>query len=104
MYLKESDKTSLPIRSTRLAFTQIVEMTGLGNETLLELIEYEWISPVQTGDGHLLFQSKDLYRLKKLARLCRDLEISAAGGSIIVDLLERIEHLETRIEEMRRLI
>lgn len=104
MYLKESDKKTLPIRSTRLAFTQILEMTGLAESTLLELIEYEWISPVQTGDGHMLFGSRDLYRLKKLTRLCHDLEISAAGSSIIVDLLERIEQLETRIDEMRKLI
>ncbi|WP_027180526.1 chaperone modulator CbpM [Maridesulfovibrio bastinii] len=104
MYLKENDKESLPIRSTRLAFTQILDMTGIKGNTLLELIEYEWISPVKTGDGDFLFGSKDLYRLKKLARLCRDLEISAAGGSIIVDLLERIEQLEVRLSEMRRLI
>lgn len=104
MYLKESEKISLPTRSTRLAITQIVEMTGLGGEVLEELIEYEWISPVRTGDGHLLFGSRDLYRLSKLARLCRDLEISAAGGSIIVDLLDRVEQLEMRLEEMRKLI
>jgi chaperone modulatory protein CbpM len=37
-------------------------------------------------------------------RLVRDLEVSVYGGSIIVDLMERIEELETEVEELRRLV
>jgi chaperone modulatory protein CbpM len=37
-------------------------------------------------------------------RLVKDLEVSFDSGSIIVDLLERIEELETEIEELRRLV
>ncbi|SDK73618.1 MerR HTH family regulatory protein [Maridesulfovibrio ferrireducens] len=104
MDIKKRTEANPPSRSRRLLFAQIIEMTGLEEDTVLELISLEWVSPATTGDGHYLFGTRDLYRLSKLSRLCRDLEITAAGGSIIVDLLERVEQLEARVEEMRKLI
>ncbi|WP_432737191.1 chaperone modulator CbpM [Maridesulfovibrio sp. FT414] len=104
MDIKKRFEAQPPSSSKRLVITQVVEMTGLEETAVLELISMEWIRPGTTGDGHYLFETRDLYRLGKLARLRKDLDITTTGGSIIVDLLERVEKLETQIEEMRKLI
>jgi len=51
----------------------------------------------------LLFRSRDVYRLRKLERLARDFELPLHGVGIIVELLERIDCLETKVRELERL-
>jgi len=62
------------------------------------------VDPVRTGAEEYLFRSRDVYRIQKLMRLCRDLEIPFGAGSIIVDLLERVERLEREISELKQLL
>lgn len=95
---------SPPARSECLAFAQVVELTGLHPSTLGELIELGWISPVRTGGEGYLFRPRDVYRLRKLDRIRRDFELPLAGAGIIVDLLERIDHLENKVKELSRLL
>lgn len=96
--------TSLPARSRLIAWGQFVEMTSIPMYRVAELIDLGWISPVTVGPNEYLFRLDDVYRMKKLERLCRDLEVSTLGGTIIVDLLARIEELETRVANLRRLL
>ncbi|WP_321403297.1 chaperone modulator CbpM [Maridesulfovibrio sp.] len=104
MDIKQRTEAQPPSSSKRLVITQVMEMTGLEETVVLELISIEWVRPGTTGDGHYLFETRDLYRMTKLSRLCKDLEVTPTGGSIIVDLLERVEKLESQIEEMKKLI
>ncbi|WP_319760167.1 chaperone modulator CbpM [Maridesulfovibrio sp.] len=104
MDISKKNEAQPPSSSKRLVITQVVEMTGLDESIVLELVSMEWVRPGTTGDGHYLFETRDLYRMTKLSRLCKDLEITPTGGSIIVDLLDRVEKLELQIEEMKKLI
>ncbi|MDO9083538.1 MAG: chaperone modulator CbpM [Humidesulfovibrio sp.] len=104
MTLKVNDPNSLPIRSELIAWTQLVELTCVEPATVAELLDMGWIDPVHTRADEYLVRARDVLRIKKLMRLCRDLEISLAGGSIIVDLLERVERLEQELTELRRLL
>ena len=99
-----ADPQSLPIRSELIAWTRLVELTCVEPATVAELMEMGWLDPVRTNADEYLFRSRDVYRIQKLQRLCRDLEISFAAGSIIVDLLDRVERLEQEISELRRLL
>ena len=91
-----------PPRSRRLAF---VLFRASGYEArMAELLEMGWVDPVRTGAEEYLFRSRDVYRIQKLMRLCRDLEIPFGAGSIIVDLLERVERLEREISELKQLL
>lgn len=87
-----------------MAWAELAERTRVEPACMAELVEMGWIEPLRTGSEEYLFRQRDVYRIKKLLRLCRDLEISYAGASIIVDLIERIEELETRIAELKRLL
>jgi hypothetical protein len=40
-------------------------------------------------------------RLRRIHRLCRDLDLDAFAGSIIVDLVERMEALQRELESLR---
>jgi len=112
--LRTTNPHSLPIRSELIAWAQLVELTRVEPArgeltrvepaTMAELLEMGWIDPVRTGADNYLFRSRDVQRIQKLMRLCRDLEISFGAGSIIVDLLERVERLEQEISEIKRLL
>ena len=95
---------NLPEKSSFVAWGEFVELTRIDPSSVAELLELGWLSPVQTGAREYLFNMRDVYRIRKLLRLRNDLGLSALGGSIIVDLLERIEELEQRIAEMERLV
>lgn len=98
--IRRDDK--LPMRSDYLVWAQLVEMTGIHPSRLGELIELGWIETVVTPEREYLFHRQDALRLMRLERLCRDFEINCVGGSIIVDLLERIEGLEKKLRTMQR--
>lgn len=98
------DYGGYPMRSRLVAWAQFVELTAVHPSRIGELIDLGWIEPIRTNDESYLFTLRDVYRLRKLERLCRDLDINAAGGCVIVDLLERIEVLESRLSELEDLI
>lgn len=95
---------TLPARSSLIAFAQFVEMTAASPHLLGEIIELGWIEPVRTGQDEYLFAVGDAWRVGRLARICRDFEVTALPGSIIVDLLARIEELERQVDSLRRLL
>jgi len=63
MDIKKRAEAQPPSSSKRLVITQVIEMTGLEEKAVLELISMEWVRPGTTGDGHYLFETHDLYRL-----------------------------------------
>jgi len=95
---------SVPARSEKLSFAQLQELTGLHPTVVGELIELGWITPERTTAEAYLFRSRDVYRLRKLDRIQRDFELPLLGASIVVDLLERIEYLEGKVNELHRLL
>ncbi|EPR34799.1 hypothetical protein dsat_2618 [Alkalidesulfovibrio alkalitolerans DSM 16529] len=95
--------TSIPARSRLIAWAQVIEMASIGGDRIAELIELGWIEPVQSGQDYL-FRLTDVYRMKKLNRLCNDIGMSTIAGTIVVDLLDRIERLQNEIAELRRLV
>lgn len=92
--------TGLPIRSELVAMAELLELTAMPPSRLGELIELGWLEPVQTGADAYLFRQVDIYRIRKLERICADFELPSLGGVIIVDLLDRIDSLERRIREL----
>lgn len=95
---------SFPVRSRMVSWAEFLELTTIHPSRLGELIELGWIEPQLAGEEAYLFRIKDVYRLRKLLRLMDDLDIGLAGGTIIVDLLERIEFLEGKVSELERLL
>lgn len=91
-------------RSQYISWTELLAQTGMHPSRVGELMELGWLAAVRTSQGDYLFRLRDVYRLRKYERLCHDFELSCVGGSIVVDLLERIEYLEDRVRELERLL
>ncbi len=102
--ITKSDKNRLPIPSGLIPWGRLVELTCVEPATVAELLDMGWIEPVRTSADAYLFRSRDVQRIQKLLRLCHDLEVPYAAGSIIVDLLDRVERLERELVELRRLL
>ena len=94
----------LPERSDLIAWAELVEMTSVTPDCMAEIVELGWVDPLRTKADQYLFRRRDVYRIRKLVRLTKDLGVSALGASIIVDLVDRVAELEKEIEELRRLV
>ena len=90
----------LPATSERIGTREFLDLTGLSEDMLLELVRMEWIVPSTTAQQEYLFVRMDVLRGRKYRRLCADFELTPVAGIIIVDLLERIEHLEERLRDL----
>ena len=95
---------NLPEPSEYVAWAQLVELTSIEPGQVAELVELGWINPGKTASDEYLFRLKDVYRIHRLMRLVNDLEVTLDSGSIIVDLIGRVEELEKEVEELRRLV
>ncbi len=94
----------LPERSEYVAWSELVQLTNIEPATVAELVDLGWISPKKTSAEEYLFRLRDVYRIHKLMRLVNDLGVSFNSGSIIVDLLDRVEELEKEVIELKRLV
>lgn len=97
-------KSGLPERSDYIAWFEFVQMCDIHPSRLGELIEMGWLTPVLTSGDEYLFRVRDVYRVSKLVRLCRDFDMGCLAASIIVDLLQRIEDLENKVAQLSRLL
>ena len=75
---------------------------SLQPERLRELLALGWLESRTEGSDQF-FRDADIYRVRKLERICCDFELPVVGGTIIVDLLERIDALEHKVRELQGL-
>lgn len=79
---------------------EFLRLTGLEPERLADLLQLDWLDHTDTENA-TLFSGRDVYRVRKLERICCDFGLPVVGGTIIVDLLERIEELEQQVRSLQ---
>ena len=94
----------LPSRSQYLVWAEFIELTGIHPSRIGELIEIGWIETRGGDDANYLFREIDIYRVRKLERICADFGLPVLGGAIIVDLLDRIDALEKKVRELNNIL
>ena len=85
-------QNSLPVLSSLLGEEEFLRLTGLEPERLADLLQLDWLDHTDT---------ENVYRVRKLERICCDFGLPVVGGTIIVDLLERIEELEQQVRSLQ---
>ena len=93
---------TLPTPSGYMVWEEFVASTGIDPDRLRELLALGWLDIRQTSEQPP-FRDVDIYRVRKLERICCDFELPVLGGTIIVDLLERVDQLERRVRDLRGL-
>lgn len=92
---------NIPESGGNMPRDEFMEITGIAPEHLQEIISLGWIETVTLNPP--VFHDTDIYRVRKLERICCDFELPVIGGTIIVDLLERIDRLEQLVRELNKL-
>ena len=95
-------KPSLPAPSAVMVREEFIRATGIAPERLDELLGLGRLEVLAGATQQRLFRDADIYRVRKLERICCDFELPVLGGTIIVDLLERIDALERMVQRLRR--
>jgi len=110
MAAKNMHDNNYPMRSEFISWVEFQDATGCHPSRLGELIEMGWLEPraadTKAADANeevYLFRVSDIYRVRKLERLCQDFDLTCVGASIIVDLLLRIDGLQQQVRELQAL-
>ncbi len=88
------------IPSSQVSLHEFLSITGGSEELVREIVDLGWIVPSKSATDQLLFNSGHIYKVSKLMRICKDFDISTTAGTIIVDLLQRVDELEERVREL----
>ena len=75
--------------------------TGLNQEKFQDVLSLGWVQTEKDEEDNLLFSDTDIYRVRKLMRICSDFDLPVIGGTIIVDLLERVAALEATVRQLQ---
>jgi chaperone modulatory protein CbpM len=86
-------------RERRVSLVELVEVSGLPEDVLNELVDYGALRPA-AGDAPPVFDGDCVTRLRAAARLRNDLELETPALALALSFLERIQSLES---EVRRL-
>lgn len=82
-----------------LTADQLAAAAGLSVQMLARLVRFGLLEPLDP-DGRE-YEAGTAARLRRMLRLRRDLGVNFTGAAIIVDLLERLERLESELIRLR---
>jgi len=78
----------------KLSAADLANAAGISPALLVRLVRLGLIEPVAPGTSE--FTAVTAAKLRRMVRLRLDLGVGFVGAAIIVDLLQRLERLETR--------
>lgn len=93
--------------SGKLTLEELVELSGLPSEFLIELVEHGVLEPVEpraAGDsrsGAWHFSAECVIAVRAASRLREDFDLDANAMSVALMLVERIHGLEAQLQELQ---
>jgi DNA-binding transcriptional MerR regulator len=85
-----------------LTLVDLANTAGVHPELVEKFVDYGLIEPsAGTGSGPL-FPAAAVRRLRCIMRLRGDLGVNLAGVAVILEMSERIEHLQRELKVLRR--
>jgi len=85
----------------KLSFTDLAKLSGLSEEVLTELVNYEAIVPIEMDAEKQTFDASCLAIAKTACRLQNDFGLDTQGLAVTLTLLARIQDLETQLHDLR---
>jgi chaperone modulatory protein CbpM len=82
---------------TTLTLLELCQSCSVEADTIEAMIDYGILEPVGDTGGNLRFPASSLRRTRITLHLQRDLGINLAGAALALELLERIDELDTRL-------
>lgn len=70
---------------------------GVSSKLIDEMIELGIVQGKQKSANEIIFSSVEIYRIRKVIRLNRDLGINTPGAALVLDLLDQIDELKRKL-------
>ena len=103
--MDEKDPSAPPVElideQTTLTLAELCRCFAVEAELIEDLVEQGILEPAGRRGRHWCFPASSLRRTRITLHLQRDLGVNLAGAALVLDLLERIEELDTRLRAMR---
>jgi DNA-binding transcriptional MerR regulator len=84
-----------------LTLEDLASAAGLHPELVDVFVRYQLVEPTVHTSSCPLFPTSSVERLKRILHLRHEMGVNLAGISVILDLTEQIENLETDLEMLR---
>lgn len=83
------------------SFEHLVQVSGLSNEALLGLIDAGILEPANNDPANYFFPVDCIVVARKARRLRDDFELDPEGLAVALNLLRRIDKLETQLRAVQ---
>jgi len=80
---------------------ELLEITGITQNTLDRFLEFGLIEPVDSNTGALWFDIGTVPRIRMVQRLRSDVGINLSGIAIILNLKDQIQQLQQELDWYR---
>ncbi|CAK0775195.1 chaperone modulatory protein CbpM [Gammaproteobacteria bacterium] len=85
----------------QFSFAELVELSGLSETELHELVDYGAVMPINPEASPLVFNGKCLLTVRTAYRLRISFDLELHGAALMVSLLDRIHELEAQLSSLR---
>jgi DNA-binding transcriptional MerR regulator len=86
------------IEHSLLTIDDLANAAGLQPELVDVLVRYQLVQPMTNMGACPLFSSSSVERLGRIFRVRHDLGVNLAGVGVILELMERIELLQSELQ------
>lgn len=76
---------------------EVCEVCSIQSEWLVDLVELGIIQPTGNKRRDWRFPGSSVHTAMRARRLQRDLDLNLSGVALVLDLLDEIEHLRSRL-------
>ena len=80
-----------------LSLEAVADAVGTRTTLVARLVKLGVLEPIGDDLNEPLLQTRSVIRLRRMARLRRDLGVNFAGAAVILDLVDRIEELKKEV-------
>jgi len=81
-----------------LTLSELCRACAVHAEWIMELVDEGVLEPVNPGSGQWCFPAVSLQRALTIQRLQRDLGVNLAGAALVMELMDEIHSLRTRLQ------
>jgi len=83
------------------SLAELVELSGLSEPDLHELVDYGAITPMNPDSPQWAFKGECLVTVRTACRLRASFDLEPHGVALVVSLLDRIHDLEAQLTRLR---
>lgn len=85
----------------QFSLDELSDLAGLTETEIHEWVDEGLLAPVDPDESPWRFNADCLLVIRRAARLRRDFELEPQGLALVVQLLERIQNLETEVRQLQ---